>query len=167
MPRPRRASTEQAAEALSRVAPLATRLVERLLAGHDPPLSVSQYVALLSIEEGGLAGAELARRAAVSPAAVSQLLAGLEREGLLERSPSAVDRRRHALTLGPRGRTVLRSARGMLTKRLAELLGELPPHEADAVVRSLELLQSRLSGTAPPPRPRKPPKPPPPPHRRR
>jgi hypothetical protein len=55
----------------------------------------------------------------------------------------------------------------MLTKRLAELLGELPPHEADAVVRSLELLQSRLSGTAPPPRPRKPPKPPPPPHRRR
>jgi DNA-binding MarR family transcriptional regulator len=124
-------------------------------------------VALLSIEEGGLAGGELARRAAVSPAAVSQLLAGLEREGLLERSPSAADRRRQALTLGPRGRTVLRSARGMLTRRLAELLGEVPPHEGDAFVRSLELLEARLSGTTPPRRPRKPPPKPPPPHRRR
>ena len=66
-----------------RTAPLVSRWIERLLAGHDPPLTVAQYLALQAIAEGEVVGAELARRAAVSPAAVSQLLATLEESGLL------------------------------------------------------------------------------------
>ena len=62
----RRNSAEQAAEALARVAPLASRWIERLLATHDPPLTVAQYLALQGVAEGRLVGAELARRAARS-----------------------------------------------------------------------------------------------------
>jgi len=77
-----------------RAAPLASRWIERLLAAHEPPLTVAQYLALEAIAEGQIVGAALARRAAVSPAAVSQLLATLEEAGLLARGRLEYDRRR-------------------------------------------------------------------------
>ncbi len=159
-PRPRsRNSRREAADALGRVAPLAGRWIERLLTAHEPPLTPIQYLALHAVRDGGLVGAELARRAAVSPAAVSQLLAALEAAGLVERLPTADDRRRHALALTPHGERVLRSARALLRDRLAVLLGELPPPEADALARALATLEALLGGTAPPRRPPPPPRP--------
>src|SRR5437764_13047028 len=95
MPRPRHHhNSRQAAEALARTAPLVSRWIERLLAGHEPPLTVAQYLALQAIDEGEVVGSELARRTAVSPAAVSQLLAALQTSGLRERSRRPEDRRR-------------------------------------------------------------------------
>jgi len=41
------------------------------------------------------AGTELARRAAVTPAAISQLVAGLEAAGLVERASEGQDGRTH------------------------------------------------------------------------
>ena len=99
-----------------RTAPLVSRWI-RAPAGRarPPPLTVAQYLALQAIAEGEVVGAELARRAAVSPAAVSQLLATLEESGLLARGPSrgrpsppilGADRARAAgLTLGSSGRS--------------------------------------------------------------
>jgi DNA-binding MarR family transcriptional regulator len=160
MPRPlRQTGSRQAAEALVRTAPLVSRWIERLLAGHDPPLTVAQYLALQAIAEGEVVGAELARRAAVSPAAVSQLLATLEESGLLARGRLEDDRRRQSLALTEQGRRALRSAQAELRDRLAGLLADLPPPEADALAGLLERLQASLSGTPPPPRPRRPPPP--------
>lgn len=166
-PRPHshRARREHAAEALSRVAPLVSRWVERLLAGHQPPFTLAQYLALHAVAEGELVGSELARRSAVSPAAVSQVLASLEDAGLLERARSAGDRRRHDLTLSPPGEAALRSAQALLRSQLGALLGDLPPPETDALARLLDTLEAVLTGSPPPPRPprRHPPPPPPPP----
>jgi DNA-binding MarR family transcriptional regulator len=160
VPRPRHhASGREAADALARTAPLVGRWIERLLASHDPPLTVAQYLALQAVDEGEAAAVELARRAAVSPAAVSQLLAGLEAGGLLERGRREDDRRRHVLAPTPAGREALRSAQALLRDRLAELLADLPPPEADALARLLARLEAALGGTAPPPRPRRPPPP--------
>ena len=167
MPGPRhRNSSREAAEALARTAPLVSRWIERLLAGHEPPLTVAQYLALQAVEEGELVGSELARRTAVSPAAVSQLLATLESAGMLERERKPEDRRRQPLALTERGEWTLRSAQTVLRERLARLLIDLPPPEADALAHLLARLEAALSGTAPPPRPHRPP-PPPPPHPRR
>jgi DNA-binding MarR family transcriptional regulator len=149
--------SRQAAEALVRTAPLVSRWIERLLATHDPPLSVAQYLALQGIAEGEVVGSELARRAAVSPAAVSQLLAGLEQDGLLTRGRVEEDRRRQRLELTEQGGWALRSAQTTLRERLAGLLADMPPPEADALARLLERLQGSLSGTPPPPRPQRPP----------
>ncbi len=158
MPRPRHhPSDRQAAEALVRTAPLVSRWIERLLSAHDPPLTVAQYLALQAIDDGEVVGAELARRAAVSPAAISQLLAGLEDAGLLTRDPVGEDRRRHALALTEHGRWVLGSAQTALRERLAGLLADIPPRETDALARLLERLEASLSGTPPPPRPPRPP----------
>jgi len=144
-----------------RTAPLVSRWIDRLLAAHDPPLTVAQYLALQAIAEGEVLGAELARRAAVSPAAVSQLLAALEEDGLLTRGRLEDDRRRQPLALTEQGQWALRSAQTALRERLAGLLGELPPQEAEALARLLDLLEASLSGTPPPRRPQRPPPAPP------
>ncbi|MGH2975903.1 MAG: MarR family winged helix-turn-helix transcriptional regulator [Acetobacteraceae bacterium] len=144
-----------------------SRWIERVLASHDPPLTVTQYLALQAIGDDEVVGADLARRAAVSPAAVSQVLAALDEAGLLTRDRVQDDRRRQPLALTEQGAWALRSAQTALRERLAGLLTDMPPPEADALARLLERLQTSLSGTPPPPRPQRPPPPPPrtPPHR--
>jgi DNA-binding MarR family transcriptional regulator len=148
-----------AADALVAVAPLATRWIERLLARHDPPLTVPQYLALRAVAREGVSGSELAQRTGVSGPAVSQLLAGLADAGLLERRTIAADRRRHALALSLAGERAFDSAESLLRERLAALLVELPRPEVDALSRLLPRVEAALSGTAPP---RRPPPPPPP-----
>jgi len=162
MARPRhRLDGQQAAEALVRTAPLVSRWIERLLAAHDPPLTVGQYLTLQAIADGEIVGAELARRAAVSPAAISQLLAGLEDGGLVIRDRLDRDRRRQPLALTEDGQRALRSAQTSLRAQLAGLLVAMPPPETDALARLLARLEVSLSGTPPPPRPPRPgPRPP-------
>lgn len=158
MPRPRRdPDGRQAAEALARTAPLVSRWIERVLAAHDPPFTVAQYLTLQAITDGEIVGAELARRAAVSPAAISQLLATLEDAGMLTRERQDDDRRRRPLALTEHGRWALRSAQTALRERLAGLLTDMPPPETDALARLLERLEASLNGTSPPPRPHRPP----------
>lgn len=159
MPGPRRPPTE-AAEALASVAPLVNRWIERLLAGHEPPLTVAQFLALRAVTEEGVAGSELARRAGVSGPAVSQLVAGLADADLLVRRASVEDRRRHTLALTERGEGTLTSAQAVLRERLSALLTGLPRAEADALARALPRVEAALSGAAPPRRPPHPPKPP-------
>ncbi|HEY7207826.1 MAG TPA: MarR family transcriptional regulator [Gaiellaceae bacterium] len=163
-PRPRRqTSPRRAAELLARTAPLVGLRLERLLGGHEPRLTLAQYQALGTIEEGEILGSELAQRTAVSAAAVSQLVGSLEAAGLVERLRSPDDRRRQTLVLTETGRVVLASARRLVAEHLAALLRDLPPPEVDALVRGLERLDALLAGRAPPPRPPRP-HPPRPPH---
>jgi DNA-binding MarR family transcriptional regulator len=147
---------EQAAAALARVAPLVSRWMERLLAELDTPMTVAQYLALEAVARGQDSGAELARGAGVSQAAVSQLVAALESAGLLERAEAAGDRRRRPLALTRAGRAALRSAQARVRERLAEPLRELPGPEAHGLERSLAQVEALLLGTAPPRRPRPP-----------
>jgi DNA-binding MarR family transcriptional regulator len=169
MPGPRRLPTE-AAEALISVAPLVSRWIERLLAGHEPPMTVAQFLALRAIATEGVSGSELARRAGVSGPAVSQLVAGLVDANLLARHELRADRRRHELVLTDRGEQALASARTLLRERLGTLLADLPRPEADALARALPRVEATLSGAPPPRRPPHPPPPrpdrPAPPHRR-
>jgi DNA-binding MarR family transcriptional regulator len=141
--------------------------VERLLAGSDPPLTLAQYLALNTVADGELVGSELARRTAVSPAAISQLLTGLEDAGLLQRARSPGDRRRQDITLSEAGQAALHSGQTLLRAELGTLLADLPRSQADALTDLLESLEQLLTGTAPPRRPPRRPSPPPPPHRAR
>jgi DNA-binding MarR family transcriptional regulator len=164
MPPPRRNRAE-AAKALAAVAPLATRWMERLLAQHDPPLTVTQYLALRAIAHEGVSGSVLARRSGVSGPAVSQLLAALADAGLVEREIATEDRRRQSLALSPTGARAFSAAETLLSDRLSVLLAELPHPEIDALSRLLPRVEAALSGADPPRRP-PPPHAPPAPRRR-
>lgn len=151
--------SRQAGAALAATALLTSRWVERLLASHDPPVTVAQYLALRAIGAEALSAAELARRTGVSGPAVSQLVSTLESAGLVSRGAPLADPRTRELSLSPSGRRVLESATALVGGRLDELLVDLPRPEADALSRSLERVEAALSGTAPPRRPKPPPKP--------
>lgn len=161
MSAPGRHPPTEAADALVAVAPLVSRWLERLLAAHEPPLTLAQFAALRAIAAEGVSGSELARRTGVSGPAVSQLLAGLADAGLLVRRSFPNDRRRQSLTLSGTGRAVLESAQATLSERLGALLSELPRPEADALARALPAVEALLSGSPPP---RRPPPPGPPGH---
>ncbi len=147
------------ADTLAAVAPLVTRWMERVLAGHDPPLTLGQYLGLRAIAAGTESAADLARAAGVSEAAVSQLMAAFERAGTVERTAADDDRRRRRPALTAEGERVLASAQTLVRQRLDPMLAALAPHEADALAAALERLEPVLAGTAPPRRP-PPPRPP-------
>jgi DNA-binding MarR family transcriptional regulator len=134
--------------------------MERLLAHHEPPLTVTQYLVLRAIAREGVSGTELARRAGVSGPAVSQLLAGLADAGLIERRVAEDDRRRVVLALAPAGERAFAGAEALITEQLGALLDQLPRPEIDALARGLPHVEASLSGTAPPRRPHPPPPPP-------
>jgi DNA-binding MarR family transcriptional regulator len=144
------------------VAPLVSRWIERLLAGHSPPLTLSQYLALRAIAEEPVSGSELALRTGVSGPAVSQLITTLHGAGLVEREVLPGDRRRQTLQLSSAGQRVFASSEELLCSRLAALLESLPRPESDALSRALPRVQAELAGTPPPRRPRSPGPPPPP-----
>jgi len=162
--RPPRRPHIEAAGALAAVAPLATRWIERLLAAHEPPLTIAQYLALRAIAGGQASSAALARGAGVSGPAVSQLVAGLADAGLIERRPAADDRRRQTLTLTAAGKRAYGSAEKLLQDRVASLLADLPGPEADALSHLLQRVEATLAGRPPPRRPPPPPPPRPPKH---
>jgi DNA-binding MarR family transcriptional regulator len=156
---PRPANTRAAATSLAAIAPLATRWMDRLLARHQPALTVTQYLALAAIAGDPVTSAELAHRAGVSSPAVSQLVSTLAEAGLIERRTDDTDRRRQALGLSAAGTAAFRSAEALLARELGALLVDLPRPEVDALARLLPRVQSALAGVAPP---RRPPPPPPP-----
>jgi DNA-binding MarR family transcriptional regulator len=156
-------SDRAAAAALVGVAPLASRWIERILGGLEPPLTLSQYLALRAIARDDVSAVELARRTGVTEASVSQLLAGLGDHELVERTPSAHDRRRLRLALTVRGATVLQHAESLLARRMSPLLAELAPPDREALAVVLPRLEAVIGGTAPPRRAAPPPRRPPPP----
>lgn len=127
--------------------------MERLLARHDPALTVTQYLVLRAIAREDVSGSELARRAGVSGPAVSQLLAALDDAGLITRQAVAGDRRRQALALSPTGAKAFSRAQALLRDELAALLSDLPGPEAEALAHALPRVESLLSGAPPPRRP--------------
>src|SRR5436190_4070865 len=157
MPTPRRREERRApaegAAALARVAPLATRWIERLLARHEPPLTLTRFLALQAIARGGATIGALAQGAGVSSPAMSQQIAGLADAGLIELRAGSDDRRRQVLSLSANGVAVLRAAEKLLNRELAGLLAGMPPHEQDVLAHAPAQVEALLSGVRPPRRP--------------
>ena len=155
---PKRSSATRVGAALSRLAPALTRWIERTLASHDPPLTVVQLQTLRAIAGGRGLGADIARAAGITQAAVSQVVGVLERAGFVvrgDRDPQ--DRRRQALALTPDGRRALASAEALVAGRLEALIGDLPGPELDALDRSLSRVADAIAGVPPPRAPAPPP----------
>ena len=118
----------------------------RHLARHD--LSHGRFMVMLMIDQaadGRTTPGELAQQIDVTPATMTGLLRGLERDALIERGPHAADRRVVTIRLTDAGRTQLR---GMLPdhfRRIARLMGHLSPPECGELTR---LLRKVLAGVA-------------------
>jgi DNA-binding MarR family transcriptional regulator len=97
-------------------------------------VSTEQVAILVAIKYSpGICAGELAADERVSPAAMSKLVSRLERDGLVERTPSETDRRRVGLTLTAEGQRTLRRVRSRRTAWLATRLQALGPAERKAI----------------------------------
>ena len=138
MPRPRHhASSRDAADALARTAPLVGRWIERSARRARTASDRGPVPAPAGGRIGRCLGAELARRAAVSPAAVSQLVGGA-RDGRAARSAAAAGRpAAPAARAHGAGRSCRRARRGCCCRTGWPTWSRAAGPEADALVRLL------------------------------
>ncbi|MEJ8281240.1 MarR family winged helix-turn-helix transcriptional regulator [Pseudonocardia spirodelae] len=110
-------------------------------------VTLSQYTALSVLERsGGLSSAQLARRHFVTPQAMQQLVAAMEREGLVERRPDADNRRILRVWLTAHGDDVLADCHGAAGVVERRMLDALEPEQAEVFADALERCLAALGG---------------------
>jgi DNA-binding MarR family transcriptional regulator len=114
----------------------------------DLGVTTPQY-AVLGLLEGqpGLSGAELARRAFVTPQTMNRIVANLEAAGFVERAPHPELGRVLQARLSEPGRAVLAQCRQRVDQVETRMVAELTPSErrklADLLQRCTHALRSR------------------------
>jgi DNA-binding MarR family transcriptional regulator len=110
-------------------------------------VTLAQYTALSVLERrGGLSSAQLARRHFVTPQAMQQLVAAMERDGIVERRPDPDNRRILQVWLTPHGDATLarcHTAAGVVERRM---LDALEPDQAEVFADALERCLAALAG---------------------
>jgi DNA-binding MarR family transcriptional regulator len=104
------------------------------------PLNVtlSQYTALSLLEWRELSSAQMARRHYVTPQAMNQLVASLERDRLIKRRPDPLNGRILRARLTSRGARVLASCHAAVEDIETRMLAGLTPGEAEQFRHFLE-----------------------------
>jgi DNA-binding MarR family transcriptional regulator len=103
-------------------------------------LTTLQYTTLsvLAVRGQPLSNAQLARRAYMSPQAMSEVIAAVEGKGLIKRTPHPNHRRLFPATLTAKGRRVLAACDAAVAEMEEEMLGELSSSERASLRESLK-----------------------------
>ncbi|HET8867083.1 MAG TPA: MarR family transcriptional regulator [Agrococcus sp.] len=125
---------------------LENELERRLKASCGLDLGDFNVLLVLSEAEGlRMRMGDLARQLAFAPGRLTYRVAALEREGLVAREPSAVDRRGTDAVLTDEGRTTLRRARPLHARHVDELfLDGLDAEALEVLDRVFGPLRARL-----------------------
>lgn len=122
------------------------RMIRRLRAQYRFPLTQASVLARLD-REGAQCIGELAAAERVRPQSMSQTLAELESDALIERHPDPTDGRRTRIALTAAGRAALYADREVRDGWLAEAISQLTREEQELLHEAVELMQ-RLAATA-------------------
>jgi DNA-binding MarR family transcriptional regulator len=118
--------------------------MEEVLRPHG--VTLHQYTALSILERRqGLSSAQLARRHFVTPQAMNQMVATMERDGLIERRPDEVNRKILRAWLTEHGARVLRKCHELVDELETRMLTGLTARQAGELQRSLERCLAALS----------------------
>lgn len=119
------------------------RLSRRVRQYGPRTLTSSQASTLSSLEAlGPVRLGDLAAHEGVSAPTQSRLVASLEAQALLRRTPDVDDRRAALLEITPEGRRQLERLRTERSAFLVERLGTLSPEQRAALVGALDVLES-------------------------
>jgi DNA-binding MarR family transcriptional regulator len=104
-------------------------------------LTLSQYELLRALTaSAGLPSGRLAEMAGIAPASATQILDGLERAGIVERSRSSGDRRTVTITLTAEGRHQVERKRRSIADRRRRFFDSFPAEERAQTERLLRHL---------------------------
>jgi DNA-binding MarR family transcriptional regulator len=101
--------------------------------------------------EGSLTMGELARMVGITEKTITGVVDRLERDGLLQRTRDAVDRRVVRVALTKKGSGQYRRFEDFMRGRMGQLLGFLDPPDRDTLFRILNKLCERVTRVPPPP----------------
>jgi DNA-binding MarR family transcriptional regulator len=103
-------------------------------------LTTLQYTTMSVLNRHGapLSNAQLARRAYMTPQAMSEVIDALERKGLMKRNPHPNDGRLLPATLTAKGRRVLAACEQAVDEMEDVMLAGLGPQERDAFATALK-----------------------------
>ena len=109
-------------------------------------LTVPEYTTLSVLRaRPGLSNAQLARRALITPQSMSQVVAALERRGLIERSPDPAHQRILRTTLTRTGEKLLDELADMAGALEDEVMADLSPAQREALMEGLRSCMRRLA----------------------
>jgi DNA-binding MarR family transcriptional regulator len=121
--------------------------MEEVLAAHG--VTLHQYTALSLLERrDGLSSAQLARRHFVTPQAMNQLVATLERDGLIRREPDAANRRILRTSLTDKGRQALAACHVAVDELERQMLAGFTAAQEQAFREALERSLRGLADSA-------------------
>ncbi|MEU6587840.1 MarR family transcriptional regulator [Streptomyces sp. NPDC046881] len=121
---------------------------EAVLRGHG--LTMTQYTVLLALSaEADMSGAQLARACGVTQQTMATVLTGLQKKGLVARTPSPVHAKVLLTSLTDQGRTVLERAYQEVIVLERALTDAFAPEEHAALCALLERATSVLAEQTP------------------
>jgi DNA-binding MarR family transcriptional regulator len=122
-----------------------TRLSRRLRGQGTSRLSVTQHAALAAVERHHtMTPRDLAEHEKVQPPSMTRVIAALEEQELLVRSPHPTDGRQVILEATEKGRELLKEQRRRKQAWLSQRLTELTPEER-AILRQAAPILEKLS----------------------
>jgi DNA-binding MarR family transcriptional regulator len=95
-------------------------------------------VLVVIVANPGLSQADLAETLGIERARLVRLLDGLEKRGLIQRRPSPVDRRSHALVLTREGQRSLKRLKALAAEHEANLAARLGAEKREALLAALK-----------------------------
>ena len=111
-------------------------------------LTLAQFQLLTAFADAReLSVGELALAGGVAPPTATRMLTGLERDGIVERRPSEVDRRSVRVRLTPNGRRLLRAKRKLVAAKqraIFEALTTTERRQAESILRRLAVAMEEL-----------------------
>jgi len=130
---------------LLEVVPQLIRFIRSEVRGAAPDvLTVPQFRILANINRGLRTVSEIAEHHGVSQPAMTKMVNGLEKRGLIRRRTSDVDVRRTILSLTPKGKNLYQKTRQKAQRRLAKRLTVLTPSERKMMAEALRGLQAAI-----------------------
>ena len=137
------AKSEKCAREVLETVPAIMRTIRREIRRSGRGVTLPQFRTLAFLSRMGDASlGDAADHLGLSAPAMSRLVGGLVRSGLVTRRTVAENRRKVALSLTAKGRAKLESVREFVRARLAEALGGLSGGELDAVSAALALMRA-------------------------
>jgi DNA-binding MarR family transcriptional regulator len=112
----------------------------------DIGISVSQLPVLVALKDGAsLSQAELTRRASVEQPSMAQLLARMERDGVIRRKPDPADGRSSLISLTARTMKLIGPARAIMARGNRDALAGFNDREVRQLVALLQRVIANVS----------------------
>ncbi|AEG50569.1 regulatory protein MarR [Sphingobium chlorophenolicum L-1] len=138
-------SDEQLLTDLSRVITLMRRSFDRAMTEQGASLAQTKLLTCIKAQSGTARAADIAEIMSIAPRTVTEALDGLEREGLIQRTPDKADRRVKRLTLTPAGEAAVAVTEPLRRELSAKMLAALNPSDRAHFHAALQKLLEALA----------------------